>query len=186
MPNSQFYAIKPSDFHLLTPKMVVKIGDVVKAGDDLFFDKNNDVIRFTAPVSGTVSNILRGDKRKIMEVIIEADSDINYRNFEKRDLPSLNRDVIMQDLLVSGLWPLVRQRPFGTIANPADHPKSIFISAFDSSPLAPDNDFIFHGDKDLFLLGLDIISQLSDGTTHLNLVGNSNSAQVFNNAQGEN
>ena len=82
VPNSQFYAIKPSDFHLLTPKMVVKIGDVVKAGDDLFFDKNNDAIRFTAPVSGAVSNILRGDKRKIMEVIIEADSDINYRNFD--------------------------------------------------------------------------------------------------------
>ena len=184
VPNSQFYAIKPSDFHLLTPKMVVKTGDVVKAGDDLFFDKNNDAIRFTSPVSGTVSNILRGDKRKIMEVIIEADADMNYRNFEKRDLPSLNKDVIIKDLLVSGLWPLVRQRPFGTIANPADNPKSIFISAFDSSPLAPDNDFIFHGDKDLFQLGLDIISQLSDGTTHLNLDGNSTSANVFSNAKG--
>jgi len=184
VPNSQFYAIKPSDFHLLTPKMVVKIGDLVKAGDDLFVDKNNEAIRFTSPVSGSISNIVRGSKRKIMEVIVEADSDIQYRNFKKRDLPSLNRELIIQDLLISGLWPLVRQRPFGTIAKPTDNPKSIFISAFDSSPLAPDNDFIFHGDKNLFQLGLDIISQLSNGTTHLNLDGNSNSAHVFSNAKG--
>jgi len=182
--NSQFYAIKPSDFHLLIPKMVVKVGDVVKAGDDLFYDKNNELIKFTSPVSGIVHDIVRGSKRKIMEVVIEADVEITYRDFKKRDLPSLTKDVIISDLLASGLWPLIRQRPFGTIANPNDHPKSIFISAFDSSPLAPDNDFIFHGDKDLFQLGVDIVSQLSDGTTHLNLDGNSNSANVFSNAKG--
>ncbi|MAZ58594.1 MAG: NADH:ubiquinone reductase (Na(+)-transporting) subunit A [Flavobacteriales bacterium] len=181
---SQYYAVKPSDFHLLIPKLIVKVGDSVKAGDILFHDKNMERIKFTSPVSGVVSDIVRGAKRKILEVVIEADSEIDYKPFEKRDLASLNRDSIIQDLLISGLWPVIRQRPFSTIANPNEEPKAIFISAFDSSPLAPDNDFIFHGDTDLFQLGLDIVSQLSNGTTHLNVDGNSNSAKVFSNAQG--
>jgi len=184
VPNSEFYAIKPIDFHLLVPKMVVKTGDLVEAGDILFYDKNNSNIKFTSPISGVVFEIVRGDKRKILEVIIKADLDLRYKVFERRNLSELNKEIIIKDLLISGLWPLIRQRPFGTIANPEDHPKSIFISAFDSSPLAPDNDFIFHGDKDLFQLGLDIVSQLCDGTTHLNLDGNSNAAQVFSNAKG--
>ena len=119
-----------------------------------------------------------------MEVVIEAGDEIQYKEFEKRNLASLNRNSIIQDLLISGLWPVIRQRPFSTIANPDDEPKAIFISAFDSSPLAPDNDFIFHGDKDLFQLGLDIVSQLCNGTNHLNVDGNSNSAKVFSNAKG--
>ena len=184
IPQSDFYAIKPTDFHLLTPKLQVKVGDRVDAGDVVFYDKNCDTIKFTSPVSGVVHDIVRGEKRKILEIIISADQEIKYKNFEKRDLSSLNRQDIIDDLLVSGLWPLIRQRPFATIANPQDMPKSIFISGFDSSPLAPDNDFVFHGDTDLFQLGLDIVTQLTDGTTHLNLDGNSNSAKVFNNAKG--
>ncbi len=184
IPQSDFYAIKPTDFHLLTPKLQVKIGDRVDAGDVVFYDKNCDTIKFTSPVSGVVHDIVRGEKRKILEIIISSDQEIKYKNFEKRDLPSLNRQDIIDDLLVSGLWPLIRQRPFATIANPQDMPKSIFISGFDSSPLAPDNDFVFHGDTDLFQLGLDIVTQLTDGTTHLNLDGNSNAAKVFNNAKG--
>ena len=184
IPQSDFYAIKPTDFHLLTPKLQVKVGDRVDAGDVVFYDKNCDTIKFTSPVSGVVHDIVRGEKRKILEIIISADQEIKYKNFEKRDLSSLNRQDIIDDLLVSGLWPLIRQRPFATIANPQDMPKSIFISGFDSSPLAPDNDFVFHGDTDLFQLGLDIVTQLTDGTTHLNLDGNSNAAKVFNNAKG--
>ena len=184
VPMAEFYALQPPDFHSLIPKMVVKVGDLVKVGDAIFYDKNNEKIKFTSPVSGSISSVVRGEKRKILRVIIEADSKQIYKEFEQRDLPSLDRDVIISDLLLSGLWPCLRQRPFGTIANPNDHPKSIFISGFDSSPLAPDNDFIFHGDKNLFQLGLDIVSQLSNGTTHLNLDGNSNSAPVFRNAKG--
>jgi len=184
IPNSKFYAIKPTDFHLITPKMVVNIGDKVEVGEVIFYDKNCEKIKFTAPVSGLVTDIVRGDKRKILEVIIEADKEFRYKQFETRDLPSLTRQSIIDNLLISGLWPLIRQRPFSIIANPHNHPKSIFISAFDSSPLAPDNDFIFHGETDLFQLGLDIVTQLCDGTTHLNLDGNSNSSKVFNNAKG--
>ena len=181
---SKYYAVKPIDFHLLVPKMMVKEGDYVKAGDILFVDKNSEHIKFSSPVSGSVTAIVRGNKRRILEVVVEADQEINYKKFETRDLASLNREVIIKDLLESGLWPMIRQRPFSTVADPQDMPKAIFISAFDSAPLAPDNDFIFHGDNDLFQLGLDIISQLCTGTTHLNLDGNSNPAKVFNEAQG--
>jgi len=178
------YSVKPTDFHLLIPKMYVKQGDRVLAGDVLFYDKNQMDIKFTAPVSGVVSEIVRGEKRKILDVVIEADEDIEYRSFEKRNLADVNRQDIIQDMLSSGLWPFVRQRPFATIANPTDMPKAIFISTFDSAPLAPDNDFIFHGEGDLFQLGLDLITQLCHGTTHLNLDGNSNAPKVFSNAKG--
>ncbi|MAQ47758.1 MAG: NADH:ubiquinone reductase (Na(+)-transporting) subunit A [Flavobacteriales bacterium] len=182
--NSKYYAIKPSDFHLLTPKMVVKVGDYVEAGDILFYDKNLEVIKFTSPVSGSVIDIVRGAKRKILEVVIEAETDIKYKQFEIGDLANLNKQQIIDHMLNAGLWPLIRQRPFATIANPMESPKAIFISGFDSSPLAPDNDFIFHGDDYLFQLGLDLITQICDGTTHLNLDGNSNPAKVFRTAKG--
>ena len=184
VPNSKYYAIKPSDFHLLTPKVVVKAGDYVEAGDILFYDKNFEVIKFTSPVSGSVSDILRGEKRKILEVVIEAEQEIKYKKFNIGDLADLNKQQIIDYMLNAGLWPFIRQRPFATIANPMESPKAIFISGFDSSPLAPDNDFIFHGDDILFQLGLDIITQLCDGTTHLNLDGNSNPAKVFSTAKG--
>ena len=184
VPNSKYYAIKPSDFHLLTPKVVVKAGDYVEAGDILFYDKNFEVIKFTSPVSGSVSDILRGEKRKILEVVIEAEQEIKYKKFNIGDLADLNKQQIIDYMLNAGLWPFIRQRPFATIANPMESPKAIFISGFDSSPLAPDNDFIFHGDDILFQLGLDIITQLCDGTTHLNLDGNSNPAKVFRDAKG--
>jgi len=175
---SDLYAIKPIDFHLLTPKMHIKLGDRVEAGDIVFYDKNCDLIKFTSPVSGVLHDIIRGDKRKILEVVIKADQDLKYKKFQKRDLGTLNREIIISDLLLAGLWPLIRQRPFSTIANPNEEPKSIFISSFDSAPLAPDNDFIFHGDTALFQLGLDIVTHLCKGATHLNLDGNSNPARI--------
>ena len=129
-------------------------------------------------------DILRGEKRKILEVVVEAEQEIKYKKFEIESLANLKKQQIIDHMLNAGLWPLIRQRPFATIANPMDSPKAIFISGFDSSPLAPDNDFIFHGDDNLFQLGLDIVTQLCDGTTHLNLDGNSNPAKVFRDAKG--
>ncbi len=181
---SKYYAMKPIDFHLLTPKMIVKVGDYVRAGDPLFYDKNFESIKFTSPVSGFVSDIVRGEKRKILKVLIDSDSEIKYKQFEKKEINSLNKNQIIDKMLNAGLWPLIRQRPFSTIANPNESPKAIFISAFDSSPLAPDNDFIFHGDDVLFQMGLDIITQLSNGTTHLNVDGNANPSKVFSEAKG--
>ena len=180
----EFYALKPTDFHSLIPKMVVKEGDYVMAGDVLFKDKKNEKIKFTSPVSGHVLEIKRGEKRKILEVRLKSDNEIKYKKFNLPAPDELKRQDIIDFMLDSGLWPFIRQRPFSTIADPSQQPKAIFISAFDSAPLAPDNDFIFHGDNGLFQFGLDIITQLCNGVTHLNLDGNSNSNKVFREAKG--
>ena len=134
-------ALKPTDFPNLTPKAAIKEGDKVKAGDVIFYDKNTPEIKFTSPVSGTLKSIVRGERRKILEFVIEADSIIEYQQFTVGDVANLSKEQITELLLNSGTWPFVRQRPYNIIANPTDTPKAIFISGFDSSPLAPDLDF---------------------------------------------
>ncbi len=184
IPTSDHYVVKPSDFMGLTPKLTVKVGDKVLAGSSLFFDKENPSVLISSPVSGEIKEIRRGAKRKILEIVVKAEAEINYKEFAKSKATSLSRDQIIEQMLSSGLWPFVRQRPFAVIANPKDMPKSIFISAFDSAPLACDNDFILHGMEEEFQAGLDIISKLTDGTTHLNIDGNANSSSVFTSAKG--
>jgi Na+-transporting NADH:ubiquinone oxidoreductase subunit A len=184
MPSSKLFFIKPSDFIGLNPKLTVKAGDKVLAGSPLFFDKENPSVIITSPVSGEVFEIRRGKKRKILSVIITADEEISYKNFPKAKADEISREDIISQILEAGLWPFVRQRPFAVIANPKDKPKSIFISAFDSAPLSCDNDFILHGMEKEFQNGLDIVSKLTEGTTHLNIDGNVNSSSVFTSAKG--
>jgi Na+-transporting NADH:ubiquinone oxidoreductase subunit A len=136
---AELYAVKPPDFHNLVPKLTVKEGDLVKAGTPLFFDKYKPEVKFTSPVSGTVQEINRGERRRILEVIIKPDETINYESFKAADPGSLSREDILKNILDSGLWPSIRQRPYNLIADPAQTPKSIFISAFDTAPLAPEN-----------------------------------------------
>lgn len=184
IPSSKLFFIKPSDFIGLNPKLTVKVGDKVLAGSPLFFDKENPSVIITSPVSGDVFEIRRGKKRKILSVAINADEEISYKNFPKAKADELSRENIISQILEAGLWPFVRQRPFAVIANPKDKPKSIFISAFDSAPLSCDNDFILHGMEKEFQNGLDIVSKLTEGTTHLNIDGNVNSSSVFTSAKG--
>ena len=142
LPLPETFAIKPPDFTGVIPVLLVKPGDDVQSGTPLFLDKNNDAIKFCSPVSGEIIEIIRGEKRKILEVKILADKVITYVAFNKVNPEDLSRKDIIESLVDSGVWPFIRQRPFGIIANPNQTPKSIFISAFDSSPLAPDNNFI--------------------------------------------
>ena len=181
--SAEHFEIKPIDFIGLTPKLSVKAGDKVKAGSALFFDKENPSVIISSPVSGEIIEIRRGDKRKILAIAIKADSDISFIEFPKAEAKNLSREEIIKRMLSAGLWPFIRQRPYGIIANPADMPKSIFISAFDSAPLTCDSDFVLHGMEKEFQNGLDIISKLSDGKTHLNIDGNSNSSSVFTSAK---
>src|SRR5690606_24033172 len=122
------FVIKPTDFHgVYLPKMVVKEGDNVKAGSPLFHDKRNDKIMFTAPVSGEVVEIKRGEKRKLLEVKILADKAVDHVQFTKysdSEIAGLNRDVIQEQMLASGVWVNLIQRPFGIIADPGETPKS--------------------------------------------------------------
>ena len=182
--NHEIYALKPTDFHGLTPKLTVKVGDSVLAGSTIFFDKYNERIKFCSPVSGTVQDIVRGDKRRILEVIIKSDSEIKYISHSPANPKDLSREQIIDHMLERGVWPFIRQKPYDIIANPSDMPKSIFISAFKSGPLAIDNDFALYGMDELFQKGLDIISKLTNGKTHLNLDGNTNSSKVFSDAKG--
>ena len=167
LPLASTYAVSPLDFQGVTPKMLVKVGDAVKAGTPLFFNKNNASVLFTSPVSGTVAAVVRGEKRRILAVEIAADSTIAYEEFATLDVKSASRDQIVELLLKSGLWTLLIQRPYGIIANPADMPKSIFVSAFDSAPLAPDYGYTLAEDQEALQKGFEVLARLTEGKVHL-------------------
>ena len=179
------YVVKPTDFHGITPKLSVKIGDKVKSGTPLFFDKYNQDIKFCSPASGEVVEIIRGKKRRILEIVISSNSeDISYENFNVNDSSRFSRDEIIKNMLNGGLWPFVRQRPYDIVANPKDMPKSIFISTFNTAPLTIDNDFALYGMDELFQEGINYVSKLTNGKTHLNVDGNINASKVFSNIKG--
>jgi len=181
---AEFYAVKPTDFPGIRPKLVVKVGDKVKAGTPLFFDKFQPEVQFTAPVSGEITEINRGERRVIQEIVIKADATIEYEKFDVGDLKNLTREKIVETLQKSGLWPTIRQRPYSTIANPNDIPKTIFISAFESAPLAPDMDYVVKECVDCFQKGIDVLSKLTDGKIHININADYPAAETFTNAKG--
>lgn len=175
--------LKPSDFPTLTPKLLVKVGDKVKAGTPLFFDKENDKILFTSPISGEVTEINRAEKRRIVDIKVTADGQNLFETFKQADPSTLSKEEILDNILKSGVWPLIRQRPFDVIANPNDKPKAIYVTALDSAPLAPDYGFIVHGKAEVFQLGLNALAKLTDGKVHLNVNGEDNPEDVFTGAK---
>jgi Na+-transporting NADH:ubiquinone oxidoreductase subunit A len=181
---SKFYALKPTDFHNVTPKMLVKEGEEVEAGSPLFKDKYREEIILTSPVSGKVAEIVRGERRKILEVLVEPNGEIKHKDFGAGDPKSLSREEIIEKLVQSGVWPFVRQRPYAIIANPKDTPKSIFIPCFDNAPLAPDYDFVVKGEDKTFQTGLDVLSKLTTGKIHLTYSNEFNPSNVFTRAKG--
>ncbi|MCK4569865.1 MAG: Na(+)-translocating NADH-quinone reductase subunit A [Bacteroidales bacterium] len=176
-------AIKPPDFHGVFPKVLIKEGDMVKAGSPLFFDKYRENILFTSPASGKVREIRRGAKRVLLEVSIELAAEQEYIDFGAADANSLDKAAITEKLLKSGIWPFIRQRPYSIIANPDDDPRAIMISAFDSAPLAPDFELIVKGHEEDFQAGIDALKKLTTGKVHLN-ISKKQSAQAFVNAKG--
>lgn len=178
------YAVKPTDFIGIVPKLFVKEGDEVKAGSALFHDKYRENIIFTSPVGGMVKEIHRGDKRKILEIKIQADGKNQYESFGASDPKTSTREGIIEKLLTSGTWVYIRQRPYSIIANPETTSKSIFISAFDSAPLAPDFDFIIEKDAPAFAAGLEVLKKLTTGKVHLNIKENVTKSKVFTEAAG--
>ena len=165
-PLAKSYAVSPLDYENVTPKLLVKVGDKVEAGSPLFFDKNNPRILFTSPVSGTVSAINRGEKRKLLNIAVEPDATQVYKELKVVDAKA-SRSEIVEMLLESGLWTRIVERPFGVIANPDAQPKAIFVSAFDSAPLAPDYNFVLKSEKTALEAGLALLSRLTDGKVHL-------------------
>lgn len=173
---SKTIAIIPDDYHGITPKVVVKEGDVVKAGSPVFHDKTFDTMNFVSPVSGKVLSVDRGERRKVMSITIENDEKFAYEKFTIKSIDKLNAEEVKELLLKSGLWVYIKQRPYDVIANPQKSPKAIFISTFDSAPLAPDNEFVMASQMKDFQTGIDALSKLTSGKIHLGIKANENSA----------
>ena len=169
IPLTKFYGHNLDDFHLLIPKLEVKVGDYVKRGQPLFYSKLNDTIKFVSNVSGHVKDIVRGERRKILNIIIERDKKDSVQKNTILPLPKLDSAIIIKSLLSSGCWPFIKQRPFDIIADPARIPKSIFISCFDSAPLSVDYSFILNDRLDHFKYGLSILKKLVSGNLFLGL-----------------
>lgn len=168
---SSTYALKPKDFvgMMPIPKVLVAEGESLKAGDPLFYDKKRPEIMYAAPVSGEMLRIERGEKRSINEVVLLADKEIEYRQYELPNLETVSREDLVTFLLGSGAWPFIRQRPFDIVAEHDRTPKAIFVTTFDTAPLAPGFNLTVAGKGAEFQKGLDVLKRLSGGAVHLAL-----------------
>jgi Na+-transporting NADH:ubiquinone oxidoreductase subunit A len=178
------FATKPTDFPGVTPKLAARPDDKVKAGSILFFDKLRPEIKFTSPVSGVVKAVNRGERRRILEIVVESDGKNEAIDFKAGDPNDMEPEEIQQRILDAGLWPAIRQRPYAIIARPDTRPKAIFISGFNTSPLAPDMDFIVKGQNSEFQTGIDALSKLGPGEIHLSLNSAYPPSDVFTEAKG--
>lgn len=154
-------ALCPDDFTGITPKVVVKEQQKVKAGEALFIDKNHPEVKFVSPVSGEVTAVNRGARRKVMSVVVTPDAVQEYVEFGVKSVQSLSGREILEALQEAGLFGFFRQRPYDVIASPADSPRGIFVSAFDSKPLAPDFEFVLAGNELDFQTGLSALSKIA-------------------------
>jgi Na+-transporting NADH:ubiquinone oxidoreductase subunit A len=181
---SRNFAIKPLDFKGITPKLIVEQGSEVKAGDPLFYAKENEQIVFTSPVSGEVIEVKRGEKRVIQEIVILSDAQSSYKDFGTADPKQLTKEEVSSKMLASGVWPLLRQRPFNKIADANHPPRSIFISGFDSAPLGVDYNYILNGQSKDFQAGIDALTKLTEGKVYLNLSKRLNNCDTLEHAHG--
>ena len=171
---SNTYSVRPEDFHSITPKLVAKEGTKVKAGETLFFNKDIEDMKFVSPVSGEVTEVSRGDRRRIMGIKVTADKEQTYVEHGKFD-ESANADALKSHLLASGCWAFIKQRPYDVVANPNNTPKAIFISGYASAPLAADLDFTLAGKEAELQVAVTALSKLTDGGVHVSVGKGSNS-----------
>ncbi len=164
---SASYAIVPDYYSGILPKVVAKVGDKVKAGSVLMVDKNRPEIKFVSPVSGEVAAVNRGEKRKVLSIVVTPDAQNEYEDFGKKSVSSLNADQVKETLLNAGMWPFIKQRPYDIVASPAETPRDIFVTAFNSAPLAPNFDFIVKGQESDLQAGLDALSKLTNGKVYV-------------------
>lgn len=157
---SSLYAVVPDDFTGIIPRMEKKEGETVAAGETLYHDKNDEKIKVTSPVSGTLKQVVRGDRRKILAVVIEPDNENRSVTLDTRENPKAL-------LLESGLWPMLRQRPYDIVPNSSVRPRDIFITAFDSSPLAPSLKMILGDDEKYLNKAVEVLSTMTDGKVYL-------------------
>ena len=161
-PSSSTFALKPDDFFGTIPKLLKKEGEKIKTGEPLFYSKKDPRIQFVSPVTGLIQTIQRGARRKIEKIIISSASTEEFVKHEVLNWQQFDRDQIKTILLESGNWPFIHQRPYGTLANPSDTPKAIFVSTHRTSPLSPDFDFILKEETTSFQDGIEVLNKLVD------------------------
>ncbi|CAH8283826.1 Na+-transporting NADH:ubiquinone oxidoreductase subunit A [Mariniflexile fucanivorans] len=166
---SNFYTLRPQDFHGVTPKLISKVGAKVKAGTPVFFDKSNESVKFVSPVSGEIVEIARGEKRKILSINIQADKEQTYQDNGVFNIDAAKPNEVKSHLLASGCWPFVKQRPYDVIANPDKSPKAIFISGYASAPLAADLDFTLKGKEAELQAAVTALGKLTEGKVHVSV-----------------
>lgn len=172
---SNYFTLRPEDFHGVTPKLITKVGAKVKAGQPVFYDKSNPDIQFVSPVSGEVIEIARAEKRKIISVKVQADKEQVYQDYGKINLEKAKAEDLKKLLLASGCWPFIKQRPYDVIANPNKSPKSIFVSGYASAPLAADLDFTLQGKEVELQAAISALCKLTEGKVHVSVAKNGNS-----------
>ncbi len=165
------YALNPDDFFGLIPRMLVKEGDKVSLGQPIFHDKNNESIKIVSPVSGKIQEIVRGAKRKILNIIIKKEG-VSAVNFKIPSLSSISNKKILELLIESGSLAFIRQRPYNIIARPDRPPKSIFVSVHSTAPYAANYDFILKKRMDEFQVGVDVMSKLIGKPINLSISHN--------------
>lgn len=166
---SNVYAIQLSDFHGITPKMMVKQGAEVKAGEPLFYNKNIENMLFVSPVSGELIEIERGDRRRILTLKILADKTQESTVAKVVDIAKASKEEIKATLLGGGCWPFIKQRPYDVIANPDTNPKSIFISGYASGPLQADLDYVLQGKEKELQAAITALGKLTQGKVHVSV-----------------
>ena len=176
-------AVKPTDFRGLVPKLLVREGDKVLAGTPVLADKMSQNILFASPVSGTVAEVVRGEKRKLLEVRIKADEKQEYVDFGVKKVSSLSAEQIKEAILAAGLWPAITQRPYGIIANPESKPKAVFVSAFSTAPLAADTEFALNGQAAHIQTAVDALGKLTGTKVHICVNAANASASAFGKLQ---
>jgi len=179
---SNYFTLRPEDFHGITPKLIAKEGSKVKAGETIFYSKSNEDVKFVSPVSGEVIEINRAEKRKIVSIKIQADKDQKFVDHGKFNIEESKPEEIKSHLLSSGCWPFIKQRPYDIIANPERIPKSIFISAHASAPLAADYNFVLKGKEAELQAAVTALGNLTEGKIHVGVKKGENSA--FNGLKG--
>ena len=155
------YALVPDDFVGVTPKVVVREGDKVKAGDALFVNKQYPEVKFASPVSGTVSAVVRGERRKVLCIKVDADAQQSYVDFGKKDVGKLDGKAVVDALLEAGLFGYIDQLPYAVSTNPSVMPKAVFVSALRDKPLACDFEYEVKGQEQDFQTGLTALSKIA-------------------------
>lgn len=181
-PRTRTFAIRPADFHLITPRMMIREGDKVQVGDPIFHSKDNEALKFVSPFSGTLTKIERGAKRVITRLLFEADPQDSYKDFGVLNPESATPEAIKERLLESGCWPFIQQRPYAIIALPDGEPRDIFISGYTTVPLANDYNFSLQGKEREIQAALTALGKLTKGKVHVGV--EKGAASIFDGMKG--